>query len=98
MYYKNFYKELSEKEIEKSIRIDGFDPIRFSNRSGDVYRLHKHPETKLLAFLKGGMCVTVAGKHVTCRAGDKLIIPGNTPHSAKVDDDGCKFFWSEKIL
>ncbi len=97
MFHKNFYKGLSEKQIEQKIREEGFDPIRFSNAPGDEYQLHQHPETKLLAFLKGGMCVTVGEKHYFCRAGDKLVIPGNLDHSALVDNDGCEFFWSEKL-
>lgn len=98
MYFKNFYKNLSEAEIAEKVKAEGFDPIKISNEPGFIYSLHKHPETKLLAFLKGSMCVTVAGKHYTCRAGDKVIVPGNVEHSAKVDSDGCTFFWSEKLM
>lgn len=98
MFFKNFYKNLSEKEIFEKIKNERFDPIIITNGPGDIYPDHSHPQTKLLAILTGSMCVTVAGKHYQCEAGDKLIVPGNTQHSAKVDPVGCTFFWSEKLL
>lgn len=98
MFYKNFYKGLSEEEIKKKVVEEEYEPIRFTNGPGDIYNIHKHPETKLLVFIKGDMCVTVAGKHYNCEVGDKLIIPGNVEHSAKVGDSGCTFLWSEKLV
>lgn len=102
MYQAKFYKNPStssgRKAIAEDARREGFRPILITNEPGFVYEKHKHPETKLLIFLKGGMCVTVAGEHYQCSPGDKLIVPGNTVHSAKIDPDGCTFFWSEKII
>jgi quercetin dioxygenase-like cupin family protein len=98
MYSKNFYKGKSEQEIIQDIEREGFDPIPITNVPGYVYPLHKHPETKILVFLKGGMRVTTLNKTFDCKPGDKLIIPGNTPHKAIVENEGCTFFWSEKIL
>lgn len=98
MYYKQFYKDLQESEIEKSIKDEGFDPMKYSNGPGDVYPPHSHPETKLLAFLEGSMEVKVGEETFQCIKGDKIIIPGNTPHSAVVGPSGCTFFWSEKMM
>jgi hypothetical protein len=53
---------------------------------------------RALAFLQGGMQVTVGGQSYRCQAGDKLLIPGNIEHSAVVDPGGCVYFWSEKIV
>ncbi|MDE2026532.1 MAG: AraC family ligand binding domain-containing protein [Patescibacteria group bacterium] len=77
---------------------EGFDPISITNFPGYEYSLHKHPETKLLVFLKGSMDVTTQNKTYHCIVGDKLIIPSNTLHRAVVGKDGCTFFWSEKLL
>lgn len=98
MYSKDFYRGKTENEIAELARKEGFNPIKFSNSPGFVYTLHQHPETKLLAFLKGSMEVKVNGETFLCELGDKLIIPGNTPHAAVVGNDGCEFFWSEKLL
>lgn len=98
MYFKDFYAGLSEEETEARIREEGFDPMKYHNNPGDVYALHQHPETKLLAFLEGTMEAKVGEETFSCSKGDKLIIPGGVPHSAVVGKDGCIFFWSEKII
>lgn len=98
MYHKNFYSGLTESEIEKKIREEGFDPMKYENGPGDIYPLHQHPETKLLAFLEGSMKVKVADETFNCEKNDKLLISGNAPHSAVVSPIGCTFFWSEKMI
>lgn len=98
MLQRNFFDNLSEDKIKDSIKKEGFNPIRFSNGSGDIYHEHKHPETKLLAFLKGSMEVKVGNETFQCKPKDKIIIPGNTKHSAVIGPDGCEFFWSEKLI
>lgn len=98
MYSAEFYKNLTEKQMKEKIREEGFDPIKLSNAPGFVYLEHKHPETKLLAFLSGSIKVTVQNKTFICKSGDKIIVPGNTIHSAIVGENGCEFFWSEKLV
>ncbi|MEX0616321.1 MAG: AraC family ligand binding domain-containing protein [Candidatus Woykebacteria bacterium] len=98
MYQPDFYKGLEEEKIAESVKAEGFNPIRFSNATGDSYSPHKHPETKLLAFLKGNLEVKVGGEDFQCKAGDKLVVPGNTLHSSVAGPEGCEFFWSEKLL
>lgn len=97
MYFQKYYKELDQEKIEKDIKEDGFDPDLFTNLPGFVYPLHQHPETKLLVFLKGSMDVVVGEKTFHCEPGDKLIIGPNVLHQAMVGDDGCEFYWSEKL-
>lgn len=98
MYYPHFYKTLNQEEIRKQVEQEGFAPIALQNSAGYIYEKHAHPETKLLIFLEGSMDVKVEGKVYHCIPGDKLIIPGNTLHSAVVGENGCTFFWSEKML
>lgn len=98
MYFQKFFKDLDVNKIKEELRKEGWEPVLFENEPGFVYERHQHPETKLLVFLKGSMKVSVGDETFECRVGDKLIIPGNTPHKALVGDEGCTFFWSEKII
>ncbi|MCC7446300.1 MAG: AraC family ligand binding domain-containing protein [Anaerolineae bacterium] len=98
MYQPNFYNSLSIDQIEANVIEEGFDPLRIADPPGHVYPPHTHPETKLLAFLRGGMDVVVAGQTYRCKAGDRLLIPGNVEHAARVTDEGCVYFWSEKVV
>jgi quercetin dioxygenase-like cupin family protein len=98
MVKQGVYRNLSEDEIKRRVTDAGFDPLRVSDPPGYVYTPHSHEETKLLAFLHGGMRVTVAGVLYECTAGDELIIPGNVEHSAVIGAEGCVYFWSEKVM
>ncbi len=97
MYQAGFYQKLSDAEISRRIEEEGFDPLRISDPPGHIYPPHTHAETKLLAFLRGGMEVRVADEVYRCQAGDRLLIPGNVVHSAAVGAQGCLYFWSERL-
>jgi len=99
MIYKNFFSKTATREaIIKSIKKDGFEPELVENEPGFVYELHQHPETKLIVCLEGSMKVTINGKEHEFEPGDKIRIPGNTPHSAVAGKNGCKYYWSERLV
>lgn len=98
MYKEEVYKDLDKDEIRKKVEEEGFDPITINDPPGRVYSPHTHPETKLLAILKGGMEVKTGGEEFTLKKGDQLIIPGEQKHEAVVGEKGCTFFWSEKLV
>lgn len=97
MYKPGLYANMNETEIAQQVEAAGFDPIRITDSPGHVYQPHTHPETKLLAYLKGEMRVTVDGETYHCKPGDQLLIPGNVVHSAQAGPTGCVYFWSEKL-
>lgn len=98
MHEKGFYKGLNEKDIFRKIKDEGFSPVKISDSPKYIYEEHTHPETKILAILEGSMEVKTRGKSLLLEKGDKLMIPGNTKHSAAIGDKGCVFFWSEKLI
>ncbi len=98
MYRKKFYKTVEQEQMEEAIKQEGFRPLLIADPPGVVYPRHSHPETKLLAVLRGGMAVTVGRETYHCSVGDQLLIPGHTEHGAVVGPAGCDFFWSEKLL
>jgi quercetin dioxygenase-like cupin family protein len=97
MYQPQFYKKPDKDIVAAEIRREGFDPILIQDPPGYIYTPHRHPETKLLAFLLGEMTVHVGANAFTCGPGDKICIPGNVEHSALVGSEGCVFFWSERL-
>jgi mannose-6-phosphate isomerase-like protein (cupin superfamily) len=97
IYQPGFYGNLKPLEIRERILVEGFDPVQINDPPAYIYPPHHHPETKLLAFLSGGMDVLVANQTYHCGIGDRLLIPGNVEHSAHVTENGCVYFWSEKL-
>jgi len=98
MFQKAFFPKTPHAEIKKEMQKEGFSPTIIRDKPGFIYHPHKHPETKYLVCLNGSMKVTVNGETYDFEPGDKLIIPGNTKHSAVVGKKGCSFFWSEKLV
>lgn len=96
MYSQAYYKDLSDTEIERNIKEEGFSPLRITNAANFIYSPHKHPETKLIAILEGELDVTIKDKTYLCKKYDKIVIPGNITHSAVAGKEGCTFFWAEK--
>jgi mannose-6-phosphate isomerase-like protein (cupin superfamily) len=98
MFRKAFFKDTPREKIKQAMHKDGFTPKIISDSPNYIYEPHQHPETKYLVCLEGSMAVTVKGRVYKFEPGDKLIIPGNTMHSALVGREGCVFFWSEKVV
>jgi len=98
MYESGYYKDFDREKIAQAVQNEGFNPLLISDPPGTTYPPHTHPETKLLVFLGGEMEVRVSDQSFYCYQGDRLMIPGNTEHSAIVGPKGCQFFWSERLL
>jgi quercetin dioxygenase-like cupin family protein len=98
MFDKAFFAKTTRVKIKQKMQKEGFSPIVITDKPDFVYNPHQHPETKYLVCLEGSMRVTFEGKTYDFEPGDKLIIKGNTKHSAVVGKNGCAFFWSEKII
>jgi quercetin dioxygenase-like cupin family protein len=98
MFRKAFFSDTSKENIKKKMKEEGFSPKVITDPPGFIYATHHHAETKYLVCLEGSMKVTFNGKTYNFEPGDKIIIKGNTRHSAVVGDKGCVFFWSEKII
>src|ERR1700733_153592 len=97
MFSKAHFAKTPRGKIKKEMEKDGFTPIVIQNDPGYIYEEHKHKETKYLVCLEGAMQVTFNNKTYAFEPGDKLIIAGNTKHSAIVGEKGCSFYWAEKI-
>lgn len=50
---------------------------------------HQHPEEQLGVMLEGSMELTIGDETRMLKPGDAYTIPGNVPHHARTDDDGC---------
>jgi len=98
MFRKGYFANTTREKIKQSMEEEGFSPLVIKDKARFIYHPHEHAETKYLVCLEGTMKVTFNGKTYDFEPGDKLIIEGNTKHSAVVGDNGCVFFWSEKII
>jgi quercetin dioxygenase-like cupin family protein len=76
--------------VEATLRREARDVYGWSNAPGDRYSEHEHGYTKLLYCTRGSIDFVLAdGRRVAMRAGDRLLLPPRTRHSAVVGPEGC---------
>ena len=63
----------------------------WSNGPGDRYAAHTHPYEKVLYCVAGSITFALEGEgeKLQLRAGDRMVLPAGTVHSAVVGDAGC---------
>jgi quercetin dioxygenase-like cupin family protein len=72
------------------VRQEAHDAYSWSNGPGDRYGEHEHGYTKLLYCTEGSIDFRLAdGRTISLRAGDRMVLPAGTRHSAVVGANGC---------
>ncbi len=72
------------------VRAEARDAYSWSNGPGDRYAEHRHPYTKLLYCTDGSIDFRLGdGRVIALAAGDRMVLPAGTPHSAVVGLNGC---------
>jgi mannose-6-phosphate isomerase-like protein (cupin superfamily) len=75
--------------IEAALRVEADGVHSWSNGPHDRYAAHDHAYRKILYCLDGSIDFVLAdGRTIAMRAGDRLVIPPRTAHSAVVGPDG----------
>ena len=75
---------LSEKSLRTKLEEKGYSVARYVYSSGTSFPDHTHTIDKIDAVLSGRFRMTMKGKSVILEAGDCLLVPKNTVHSAEV--------------
>ena len=63
----------------------------WSNGPGDQYGAHSHGYEKVLYCVEGSITFTLdaEGRSIELKAGDRMVLPARTIHSAVVGPAGC---------
>ena len=69
---------------------EGLDPYSWSNGPHDIYSAHKHGYDKVIYVLQGSITfgLPLLNRNVTMKTGDRLYLPADTVHDAKVGAEG----------
>ena len=76
-------------DIDAQIRSEARDVYSWSNGPGDRYAEHEHGFTKLLYCTRGSIQFTTPERTISLKAGDRMVLPAGTRHSAVVGPAGC---------
>jgi quercetin dioxygenase-like cupin family protein len=78
---------LSPSVERRYISTEQMTVARFHLKKGVVVPTHQHPNEQIANTLSGALKFSLAGKEVTVRGGETLLIAPNVPHSAEALED-----------
>lgn len=78
-------------ELMTRLRGEATDCYSWSNGPGDRYAPHSHGYEKVLYCVGGSIAFILEreGRRLELTAGDRMVLPSGTVHSAEVGPDGC---------
>lgn len=73
------------------LRSEASDCYSWSNGPGDRYAPHRHGYEKVLYCVDGSITFVLEpdGKKLELQAGERMVLPAGTVHSAVVGKGGC---------
>ena len=78
-------------DLITKLRAEATDCYSWSNGPGDRYAAHSHGYEKVLYCVDGSITFVLEqeGKRLELKAGDRMVLPRGTVHSAVVGPTGC---------
>jgi len=78
------FGELDESNARRRLEAEGFSVTRYDYPPGTSFPDHKHSIDKKDAVVNGCLLIKSGGREFYLRAGDALLVPAGTIHSAEV--------------
>jgi quercetin dioxygenase-like cupin family protein len=81
----------SPDELMARLRSEATGCYSWSNGPKDRYAPHSHGYEKVLYCVEGSITFVLDGEdgRIELAAGDRMVLPAGTVHSAEVGDGGC---------
>ncbi|HEY8642238.1 MAG TPA: cupin domain-containing protein [Candidatus Dormibacteraeota bacterium] len=82
---------MGQEQLMRRLESEASDPYRWSNGPGHRYAAHVHHYEKVLYCEAGSISFHLEeeGRQVDLEAGDRMVLPAGTRHSAVVGPGGC---------
>ena len=79
-------KPINPDEMMRELQNEGLLPYIWQDGIGAFYPTHSHPYKEIRWIVSGSVTFGVKGEEITLYPGDRLELPANTPHYAKMSD------------
>ena len=88
---------MNVKQLEAQLQEEGFRrTFVWQDGPHAEYPDHKHAGETAHFILDGELTLTSEGKTATYKKGERVDVPANTVHSAKIGPHGCRYLIGEK--
>ncbi len=92
----NTGETVDEDVLRERLLQEGFDVCRWRDEAGADYQPHSHDHDESLWIVEGEMVFSAAGREMRLRAGDRLMLPKGTVHTARAGAAGVTYLIGEK--
>lgn len=86
----------SEDALRKRLEDEGFSIFCWQDAPGADYQPHTHDHDESLWMIEGEMTFGAGGQQWSLTAGDRLMLPQGTVHTAVAGPQGAKYFIGQK--
>lgn len=82
--------------LRRRLEAEGFDVLSWNDAPGTTYEPHTHEHDESLWICSGAMTFGIAGREHHLRAGDRLILPRGTVHTAVAGEQGTAYLVGQR--
>ena len=86
----------AESALHDILVRDGFDVFRWHDPPGSDYSPHSHDHDESLWVVDGEITFGAEGVELRLRAGDRLMLPAGTVHTARAGDAGATYLIGQR--
>jgi len=87
----------TEDILREQLTDDGFEVFRWRDEVGTEYQPHSHDHDESLWVVEGELTFGAGGREFHLRAGDRLMLPKGTIHTARAGADGVTYLIGERL-
>ena len=85
-----------EEELRRRLEGEGFAVFCWSDPPNAHYEPHAHDHDESIWLVAGAVTFGVDGRTLSLRAGDRLMLPADTVHTADAGRDGATYLIGER--
>jgi quercetin dioxygenase-like cupin family protein len=86
----------AEATLRARLVHDGFDAFAWTDPPGATYTAHRHDHDESLWVVAGEITFGTADGAFRLRAGDRLMLPAGTVHTAEVGPEGATYLIGQR--
>jgi len=86
----------SEGELRRRLEEEGYAVFCWSDAPDAHYESHAHDHDESIWIVAGAMSFGVDGRILSLRAGDRLMLPAGTIHTADAGGEGATYLIGER--